>query len=1531
MTTTERRAFVKSLARDNRTFYGTPDGRGILRALDLTFEHRWIYLFELVQNALDADARSIAFRRSDDGDRLTFQHDGPVALGESEVEGLSKVFRSTKGAATVGFMGIGFKSVFGRFREAKISGWGWTFRYDVPLVTGARYGEVQPDLLGTVTPIWDERVPLPDSDFTTRFDLSGRFDQDRDLRLDLDRLLRGDDLTVLAILAASCLKRFDVDGRVWDLDLEDMQEDGSCTVRARSGDETRQWRLFSVQYQPSRPAIGRFLQHRHIQPDELSDEERQQVYAAAERPRRVLGLLPLDDRGVPDPPKRGGIFATLPTAVTLTLGLHLNGDWLLNISRTGLGEIEDDPWQRDIADHLPDVLLSFLSWVASTLSAPDLAAAAFAALAAPSPALGGLEAILAEPRWKSRLRDRLQHAEVVPVWTESGAFAFVAPHEALVPPAALAAVFERQPALRPAALLKGPVLARHILGSGGLQLMASAGLLTEMSQDHLEQLWAGGLEEWWKGTAGEEPVRRDLLFHLWAAVSRLTSEPAWSSTNLPCVRAANGTWRSVEKAVFFRGQLPSDRHTGGVETRQFIQPFIDKVDYVPETWIQALSQGAGAERRRGKQEHLSQAWQWIEAYADAIGLPRLVENAVDALAASPAPSWSVLVPLGRWALRQNRRDVLVRVLVESEVGPRAVPANAALLSKPYVRDQNREILFPGTLVISADYLEDPETADPHEWRVFFESAGAQGPLHVRAVDGHAHQGQTGAVAEFLGTESGGIRWANAAGYTLRDYDIEPALPDPNAPEELRKALSAWLDDGFNALRGKGRRQGEYVYRNKYKLLGVRPSAWLEKLSALAWVPSDGKLRLPEEVVPPPDPAREGALVAELSTELLSALEQEGMSFGTAIPEATALQRFLAMGGQPTAEELAVSLREVRAQVFRDEDHHLFEQAVLRLGFPSTDDRRVPLDRIVRSVGGGQLRGSLGDRIVPLARFHGQLIEELRHDSFPYEIPKTTTGDQALHYLREVWYRARSAPTGLANEVRDVLPLAYAYVLDDCADDASLRSQWEAAVQEAAAFVDRREWVLLADAKSIYFDDVDDRRFIPDTIELRTVTAGHLGNSPAEQRRAAEALGLPLLSSAVEMEWSGQVGEPVSPDWGPRFDRVCQLLRAARGTERADDEAGEGPDMELRHSRDLALRVSTAGGRAEGVPVNARLQGNVLTVSGRPIQFAADAAKELLHDLGFRQRGELAADLTGMLTAIADDEDFQLAADKFRRSFAPSFVHTLPREQGSPAREDEKTTRAEGSPSGSPDAVRPAAERRQVAEPSTPHQTPSADTGHREADSPSGQSEAEVQSPPPTDDSVEPRSSSSSYTRDRALARQKAIAKTLRSALKGEIVPAGDDEQASERKNEGGQTGDGSFGDEVYREIAATYERENGRDPEIGDPSQTGWDLRSVDPETGTKRLIEVKGKGCPWVQDQVVELSRAQVHKAFETLDGGTPDGSWYLYVVERTEDGRFRVLPIENPVHVAGTWILSGESWREIALEPRLINSAAEDDGEGR
>ncbi len=885
----------------------------------------------------------------------------------------------------------------------------------------------------------------------------------------------------------------------------------------------------------------------------------------------------------------------------------------------------------------------------------------------------------------------------------------------------------------------------------------------------------------------------------------------------------------------------------------------------------------------------------------------------------------MLVPLGRWALRRKRRDLLLRVLVESDVGQRGIPVDRALLSEPYVRGHDRRLLFADRPVVSAVYLEDAATADPREWRTFFEQAGVKGAVEVVAVDDDADQGAKVAVAEFLGVGVESVGWSNAAGYTLRDFDIEPALPDPDASEEHRRAVGAWLDDSSGALRGKGRRRVQYSYYGDHHRQGRLSSVWVHKLSALAWVPcQDGSLKRPREVLSWSDPAREGAPTAALSDSLLALLEQEGLKFGVEIPVATPLRRLLTTGSRLSAEDLAALLREIRVQTLTDEDTRRFEQAVLQLQVPYDNGKRVPFDRIVRSVGGGRFRGTLGDRIVSLSRFHPQLVEELEHDAFACEIPETTTGEQALDYLREVWQRAREAVAGLANDVRNVLPLAYAYCLEDCVDDLALRARWEVSVPEAAVFTER-EWVVLANAENIYFDDVDDRRFIPETVNLRTVTAGHLGNSRADQNRTAQALGLRELSSAVTTEWSGQDGEAVAGDWIQRFDLICRLLRWVRDRgERADGEAGAVRALALRQSGDLVLRVSVADGPAEYVPVNARLYQNVLTVAGSPLRFGSDAAKELLRHLGFRQRGELSADLTGMLMAIDADEEFRLAADKFRRSFAPDFVHMPVAQSGEPDGEVEKTTNAD-DPSRILDTVDSVPEKRQDVEPPTRAEIASEGPGVRRVDPPPDKSEADARSPTPTrDDSVEPESSSSSsYTRDRALARQNAIAKALRSALKGEIVPAGDVEEADERVREAGPRGDGVLGDEVYREMAARYERANGRDPEIGDPSQTGWDLRSLDPKTGTKRLIEVKGKGCPWMQGEVVELSRAQVHKAFETLDGGTPEGSWYLYVVERLDDGRFRVLPIENPVRVAVTWILSGDSWREVATEPRLIAAA--------
>ena len=238
---------------------------------------------------------------------------------------------------------------------------------------------------------------------------------------------------------------------------------GSLEATARSEAENRNWQLFSTHVQPSREAIAVFLEHRKIRP---TDDERDRVYAEAARPRRILGVLPLDNEGVPAPPNRGRVYATLPTEVTVPFGLHINADWLLNISRGGLRELEDNPWQRGIANGVVDILAQFLEWSSDRLTEPHAAKTAFQALALPSPDAGGLETLLAQDDWLSRLRHRLAEATVIPVWTtDARAVAFAKPIEAVVPPDPLAKAFAGDPELQPSVLLKGSVLRNDVRGA----------------------------------------------------------------------------------------------------------------------------------------------------------------------------------------------------------------------------------------------------------------------------------------------------------------------------------------------------------------------------------------------------------------------------------------------------------------------------------------------------------------------------------------------------------------------------------------------------------------------------------------------------------------------------------------------------------------------------------------------------------------------------------------------------------------------------------------------------------------------------------------------------------------------------------------------------------------------------------------------------------------------------------------------------------------------------------------------------------
>lgn len=82
------RAIIETIYQDNQQFYSDSKGQNLLKTLRLVFDEKWLYLFELIQNALDVGANTISIQSNEDS--LIFQHNGKP-LEPADVKSLSNV------------------------------------------------------------------------------------------------------------------------------------------------------------------------------------------------------------------------------------------------------------------------------------------------------------------------------------------------------------------------------------------------------------------------------------------------------------------------------------------------------------------------------------------------------------------------------------------------------------------------------------------------------------------------------------------------------------------------------------------------------------------------------------------------------------------------------------------------------------------------------------------------------------------------------------------------------------------------------------------------------------------------------------------------------------------------------------------------------------------------------------------------------------------------------------------------------------------------------------------------------------------------------------------------------------------------------------------------------------------------------------------------------------------------------------------------------------------------------------------------
>ena len=128
-------------------------------------------------------------------------------------------------------------------------------------------------------------------------------------------------------------------------------------------------------------------------------------------------------------------------------------------------------------------------------------------------------------------------------------------------------------------------------------------------------------------------------------------------------------------------------------------------------------------------------------------------------------------------------------------------------------------------------------------------------------------------------------------------------------------------------------------------------------------------------------------------------------------------------------------------------------------------------------------------------------------------------------------------------------------------------------------------------------------------------------------------------------------------------------------------------------------------------------------------------------------------------------------------------------------------------------------------------------------------------------------------------------------------------------------------DHKARQAVIDYEIRKGRKPQEMPDHQPGYDVLSVDKESGKHRRIEVKGVQGIFQGDASVVLTTRQAHDAIQHREqrSETSDNyEYWLYVVDSTETTSPRVFPIPwTRYHLR--YGFYARVWADIAEQPTV------------
>lgn len=1556
---------IRKIWTENKKFYDNKKGRGAIGNLEQTFSHRWLYVAELLQNAVDAGAKNIHLSLEDERSQLIFEHDGDP-FSEEQVEALCSKGISTKGAGTVGFMGIGFKAVFRSFQTVDVSSAGWRFSFHVPVFRNEEFGNIYRDWVGCVLPEPNDDLDPPGPGMTCRFVLRERLEDLEPLGEDVRQVL-SDGLDLLPLLARRGVQELHWNEHKWLLRKDGKQDDvdGVEVLYLDAIDENthedHRWVMFSAGYQPTREAIGRFLEHRRLRLEDEDPAEGARRREEASRERRVDAFCALDDEGLPEPPQSGRAYALLPTGVEFPIGLHLQADWLLVTNRQDLMELEGDPWHREILQQVPRLLTAYVSWVCGRRSLDNgVIGRALSALPDLSATQKSHSSWVAEDEFKNSLADGLSKLAFIPSLTEDGVV-FVQPSQARLLPKPLRKLNKRE--LRPWDLFGPGVACAELLGKRTLKCVRELDLLDELRPEELERKWEDGAVGEWAELHGEERTKR--LLTVVRALTGLLDDRSWTDARLRCLPARSGMMICRQDAE----RLPPDWNIVPADSppvRRWFDPFLPAPDRsLPWSFCHRVSSDYTAKK-----------------YLDNVGGPDL-ENVItewwDTIPREPSdPQIRRIIAVTEWVRQKakQRAQLIQKVLCIGEECLICVPWAEAVLSAPYASKARRR-LFPDRLPVSALYLEHSDTASDADWRSFFESMDTQMKGPFRIQHDTERVSKTELVKRFRDIQqpprvretSHSEKWGGFKIPNRRYLRVDSCMPqefedavDMGIDRSTAQDIAEWIYEGQTELRANSDHVYVYVryYTSEVKKRELGSARWVEELQNNAWIfAKDGTgAYSSEQVLSEPDETRPEAPVADLPSDLIELLDDCGVSFGTSVSGVSAVQRLRRCSAQTPPERVADILRDAVDEAVEDpeKDRTLKNLIGTKALIPVpntllTVDRasRVSVARLVQGAVGPN-RTDLGGWLLAMDRLpEGSLsaeVADLVHQI--YDIPPGATASQALDFLSWVWNEEPDA-----SNVRRVLPRAYRLLWENLDEDSSLRERWRRELEGAKVFTDSREWAS-ADHNDVYFDDLKEPRFsgLLKDGEIRLATRGHLGEDRDEQMEIAQELGLRLLTQRFETRTYAPEQERAPEVWQEHLDMIQDYLCAFASGE---TERPKRRDSELYVCRRIVKEVLDEGSVRDSWEVHCTFKDCQMLVTPKPLEFMASAAGALLrrHEMeGRMDLDAIAPEITQLFAHLDGEEGFRRCLRDFctEHNIEMQALHgaqiyaTGETETETPQDEqetddgsrDEKTVE-----SGQKDNDQQGEGDSEIGSGATTDDehdtggTPWVDDGERDTGTGGGRGSESVGEPPEEagesgdqesgGDLEEDTDSSSggSHTSSDREQKLKYYRQMYERLLATGLMP-GDTDEEPPSGDQDPSDGTGGTGDEPYRNAVVEYERQKGRYPVTKAGRQAGHDIDSFThpeghPDRRLLRRIEVKGRGRAWDGAETVELSRPQFTNALKRAheeDRVSEEFDYWLYVVEQPTLGDYTVLPIRNPAAHSSKFELRGGTWRSLVCE---------------